>query len=126
VKKLRPKEKAFVEAYCGEAKFNGTQAAITAGYSEKTARVAASKLLTKVNIHEAVERFMAKASERANVTIDSLIGELDENRAVALDAETPQASAANAATLGKARLCGLDVHRVEAKVEVNDDSDFDW
>ena len=52
-----------------------------------------------------------------NVTVSSLIDELNENRRVALSAETPQASAANAATMGKAKLCGLDVVVAESNTE---------
>ncbi|MGB3327304.1 MAG: terminase small subunit [Thermomicrobiales bacterium] len=36
-KPLNPRQEAFVRAYCGEARFNATAAAITAGYSERSA-----------------------------------------------------------------------------------------
>lgn len=45
--------------------------------------------------------------QRHNVTVDSLLAELEEARQ-ALSAETPQSSAAVAATMGKAKLVGLD------------------
>lgn len=51
---LSNKQQAFIEAYLGNG-FNATKAAITAGYAERTARSAASRLLTNVNIAEAVK-----------------------------------------------------------------------
>ncbi len=123
---LNDRERKFVESYCSDAKFNGTKAAINAGYSEKTARSKASQLLTKVNIQDAVQDFMNKESEKASVTVQSLIEELNENRRIALEAETPQASAANAATMGKARLCGLDVQKIENSVKVIKADDNEW
>ena len=44
VGKLTPKQERFVEAYI-ENKFNATQAAITAGYSKKTAMEQGYKLV---------------------------------------------------------------------------------
>lgn len=48
-------ERRFVNFYVADPKRNRTQAAIKAGYSEKSARSKASQLLTKVNISEAVK-----------------------------------------------------------------------
>lgn len=50
---LTPKEAAFVREYLVDA--NGAKACERAGYSKKTARSQASRLLTKVNVAEAVE-----------------------------------------------------------------------
>ena len=47
-------------------------------------------------------------SERNNITVDTLLAELEANRLAALNAPTPQVSAAVAATMGKAKLLGLD------------------
>ena len=52
-------------------------------------------------------------TKRHNVTVDSLIAELEEARIAALTAETVQASAATAATMGKAKLMGLDKQLVQ-------------
>jgi hypothetical protein len=57
--RLKGKQRAFVEAYVGEAKFNGKAAAITAGYAEKTAVVKASQLLTIVNVSAAIDAAFA-------------------------------------------------------------------
>ncbi|WP_250230020.1 terminase small subunit [Anaeropeptidivorans aminofermentans] len=39
---------------------NGTQAAIRAGYSEKTARVTVAKLLTKANIQNRISKLQGR------------------------------------------------------------------
>lgn len=51
---LTTKQRAFVEAYLSNG-FNATQAAITAGYSPKTARAMGSENLAKPDIKAAVE-----------------------------------------------------------------------
>ena len=53
--KLTPKEKLFCNSYISNG-FNGTQSAITAGYSKKTANVMASQILTKLNIKEYIKK----------------------------------------------------------------------
>lgn len=50
-KPLSKMEQKFVEAYAG----NGEQAAIIAGYSKKTARMQASRLLTRANVIKAIK-----------------------------------------------------------------------
>lgn len=47
---INDREKRFCDLYLGPCKFNGTQAAIKAGYAKKSARITASKLLTKANV----------------------------------------------------------------------------
>jgi len=49
---LKPKQQRFVEEYVID--WNGTQAAIRAGYSKTSAKVTASRLLTKANIKSAI------------------------------------------------------------------------
>ena len=63
------KQRAFVEAYCG----NATEAALQAGYSEKTARITAAKLLSKGNIQEALK-------EREDKRLASLIATREERQ----------------------------------------------
>lgn len=48
---LTAKQRAFVEAYAG----NATEAALQAGYSARTARSIGQKLLTKVDIQQAIK-----------------------------------------------------------------------
>lgn len=56
--KLTDKQKAFVQAYCGQARFNATKAAELAGYSATygSMRAIGSENLTKPNIQEAISK----------------------------------------------------------------------
>jgi phage terminase small subunit len=55
---------------------NGTQAAIRAGYSPRTAKAQASRLLTKVNVAEAIEAGQRAIAERAAITADRVMQQL--------------------------------------------------
>lgn len=68
---LTPKQKCFVEEYLID--LNQTQAAIRAGYSEKTANEQASRLLANVNIKKAIEAAMAERSKRTQITADMVL-----------------------------------------------------
>jgi len=54
-KEFTPKERKFILTYCSNG-YNGSQAAIKAGYAKHSARITASKLLTKSNIKKEVAR----------------------------------------------------------------------
>lgn len=56
---MTPKQRAFVEAYAG----NATEAALKAGYSEKTARFIAAENLTKPYILAAIRERQEKESQ---------------------------------------------------------------
>jgi phage terminase small subunit len=62
---VSPKKQAFVDAYLVDR--NATQAAIKAGYSKKTAKQQGSRLLTDVDVQQAVEAGTQKASAIAGV-----------------------------------------------------------
>ncbi|TNE38296.1 MAG: terminase small subunit [Sphingomonadales bacterium] len=62
---MTPKQQRFVEEYLID--LNGTQAAIRAGYSAKTANEQASRLLAKVNVQKAVAEAQAKRSEKTGI-----------------------------------------------------------
>lgn len=70
---LRPKQAAFVEEYLID--FNGTQAAIRAGYSVKTARKMASENLTKPDIIDALARRRVELAEANEVTPEKVAAE---------------------------------------------------
>jgi phage terminase small subunit len=70
--KLTAKQQAFCESYVANG-FNATQAAITAGYSEKTAKDIGCENLAKPNIAEYIFEFKAKASEKALVTTEDIV-----------------------------------------------------
>lgn len=69
-----PREQRFIERYVESN--NGTQSAIVAGYSVKSARTIASQLLKRRNIKEAIERRNAELMDELNFTPDRIIREL--------------------------------------------------
>lgn len=73
-RKLSPKQAAFVTEYLID--LNATQAAIRAGYSEKTAYRIGSELLQKTSVREAIEKAQAKRTERTEITADRVVTEL--------------------------------------------------
>lgn len=62
---LSDQQKQFAKEYAVD--FNGTQAAIRAGYSKKTAGSQASSLLKKLNIQEEIAKNIDTRSEKAEV-----------------------------------------------------------
>ena len=74
---LTAKQQAFCENYVANG-FNATQAAISAGYSEKTANVMGAENLSKPYIAEYITSFKEKASERAIVTVSDVVGWLSK------------------------------------------------
>lgn len=72
--RLTPKQAAFVKEYLID--LNGAQAAIRAGFSERTARTKASQLLDLPHVKEAIEAEMAKRAERTEITQDYVITNL--------------------------------------------------
>jgi phage terminase small subunit len=72
--KLNAKQKRFVEEYLID--LNATQAAIRAGYSEKTARQMGTENLAKPVISAAIEEAIAKRAERTEITQDMVLREL--------------------------------------------------
>lgn len=113
---LTAKQELFVSAYCANG-FNATQAAIEAGYSPDSAREIGCENLTKPAISEAIDSYKLSIKKNHGITISGLIEELEEARLAALNAATPQTSAAVAATMGKARLAGVDKQVVEMTVK---------
>lgn len=104
---LTPKQQRFVQEYLKDQ--NGTQAAIRTGYSEKTAKQQGSRLLTDPRILAAVRAGQQKVAKKAEVTVDSLMAELEQARKLAM--KEKQASAAVTATMGKGKLAGLLVEK---------------
>ena len=71
---LTDKQKMFCREYLVD--LNATQAAIRAGYSQKTARSIAQENLTKPDIGEYIQQLMKERSDRTNVTADKVIQEI--------------------------------------------------
>lgn len=71
---LTAKQQRFVAEYLID--LNQTQAAIRAGYSEKTAAEQASRLLTNVKVSEAVQAAMKARSDRTEIDADWVLKRL--------------------------------------------------
>jgi len=110
---LTPKQSIFVDQFMSD--FNATRAAISAGYSPKTAGAIGAENLTKPLISAAIKKRQAVLADAHDITLKSLLDELDEARSAALGADTVQSSAAVAATMAKAKLCGLIVDKQDTK-----------
>ena len=71
---LKDKQRKFCEEYIID--FNGTQAAIRAGYSKKTAKEQGARLLTNVNLQHYLTELKQKTAEDSGITKKQLIDEL--------------------------------------------------
>ncbi len=76
-RQLTVKQERFVQEYCANG-HNATQAAISAGYSEATARQQACRLLTNANIQKAIHEFFSAAALQAGITTHRVLSELAE------------------------------------------------
>lgn len=117
-KTLTPKQQRY-DRFVSEMLVDGnvTRSAKAAGYSEKTAYSQGHRLLKNVEIANAIKEGRKDIARRNELTIDDIIRELEEARTAALTAESPQSSAAVAATMGKAKILGLIVDKTENKHE---------
>lgn len=73
-KGMTARQARFVREYLVD--LNGTQAAIRAGYSERTANEQAARLLAKVSVRQAVQEAMAAREARTEITQDMVLREL--------------------------------------------------
>ena len=79
----------------------------------ETVHKRACELMDNGNVAGRIAQLREELAQRGRCTLDSLLLELEETRVSALNRETPQCGAAVAATMGKAKLCGLDKQLVE-------------
>lgn len=80
--KLKDKRQKFVEEYLID--LNATQAAIRAGYSEKTAKSIGQRLLTFVDVQKAIQEAQNQRSERVQITQDDVLRDLQELRDICM------------------------------------------
>ena len=91
MKKLTAKQERFVAEYLID--LNATQAAIRAGYAEKSADVEGSRLLVNAKIAAAVAAAQAKRSERTETTQDYVLATITETIERCKQADTYNANA---------------------------------
>lgn len=72
--KLTDRQKRFIAEYLVD--LNATQAAIRAGYSEKTAKQIGSDNLSKIDIKTEIERRQGKTSAKLEITQEAVVREL--------------------------------------------------
>ena len=72
--KLTPKQQRFADEYLVD--LNGKQAAIRAGYSEKTAEAQASRLLSNAKVQHYIQKRKQDRVERTEITQDMVLYEL--------------------------------------------------
>lgn len=76
---LTPKQSRFVQLYLEPGQkgyFNATQAAIGAGYSEKTAGQIGERLLKKVEIQKVIGKAQSKTAEKSEITRERWLREM--------------------------------------------------
>lgn len=100
---------------------NGTQAAIHAGYSARTAQQQASRLLRQPQIKSSIEARQQQASRATQISLHDLLAELELARVQAL--ENGHCGAAISATMSKAKLLGLDSPQARPNEQNNEDFD---
>lgn len=71
VRKLNARQQAFVREYLID--LNATQAAIRAGYSEKTAAEQASRLLRNVNVKAAIAKAKQERANKVELTAERVL-----------------------------------------------------
>lgn len=114
---LTPQREAFARAIAkGGTQADAYREAFPASkkWKDNAVHVKASALMADGKVRVRVDELRAKAADKVAITVQTLIQELEEARAAALQAgPSPQSSAAVAATMGKAKLLGLDKQVVE-------------
>lgn len=109
--KLTPKQEQFCLLYIelGDASEAYRQSYHCSKMKPETINVKASELLKNGKIAVRVQELHDSHRQRHNIVVDDLLDELEEARQAALKAmPSPQCSAAVGATMGKAKLLGLD------------------
>ncbi len=117
---LTVKQEKFCQAYVetGNASEAYRMAYATDKMKATSINSKAYELLNNGEITVRVAQLQHEHRTKHDITVSELLKELEEARKKALSAETPQASAAVAATMGKARLTGLDKVVIDLTADV--------
>lgn len=111
----RPKQENFAQYFVetGNASEAYRKAYKADGMKPETVHRKAKELMDNGKITARIEELQAEHAQRHRLTVDDLLDELEEAREMAKSKE--QASAMATATMGKAKLLGLDKQTVEVK-----------
>lgn len=77
MKKLTLKQERFCYEYLTNG-LNGTEAAIKAGYTPRSAKVTASRLLTNANVESKINQTRKEVAESAGITLHRVVRELSK------------------------------------------------
>ncbi len=123
--KLPPKQQLFIKEYLID--LNATQAAIKAGYSKKTARSAGQRLLTKVDISDAIQKGMDKRGEKIDIDAEYVLTKIKDavERCSAEDTYEANALLRGCELLGKHLELFTDKVKHSGKVDWEQVSDED-
>lgn len=112
---LTPKQERFCQLYIelGNASEAYRQAYNASKMKPETINTKAKELLKHGLITVRISELQDEHKERHNTNVDDLIAELEEARQLAKDPAKPQPSAMVSATMGKAKLLGLDKQVIE-------------
>lgn len=117
-RKLTAKRESFCQEYI-KNKENGS-AAYRDSHNAKNMKAetitnAAYKILQRGDVRARIEKLRVEVAKRNEITCDSLVDELEEARLLAKNSS--QISVMVSATMGKAKICGLEKQVVDMKVE---------
>jgi len=112
---LTIKQEKFCTVYIetGNASEAYRQAYNSSNMKNETINRKAHEVLENGNVTARLNELKEKHAKRHEITVDTLLAELEENRQAALSAMVVQSSAATAATMGKAKLLGLLIDKQE-------------
>lgn len=107
---LTPKQENFCLAYLetGNASEAYRRSYDAENMTPESVNRKAKELIDNGKITARLEELRAPVIAKAQLTVEDLLRELEEARQLAMTAATPQSAAAVGATMGKAKLLGLD------------------
>ena len=107
---LTQKQENFCRAYIetGNASEAYRKAFNTSNMKTESVNNKAYELLKRVDVTARVEELRSEAAKRNEITVDDLLKELEEARVIAATGDKPQPAAMVSATMGKAKLLGMD------------------
>lgn len=112
---LTPKQEKFCKVYreTGNASEAYRQSYDAENMNPNTINRRAFDVLENGKIKARLSELGAATAKRHAITVDDLLAELEEARQAALGCESPQSAAAVGATMGKAKLLGMDKQIVD-------------
>ena len=123
---LTPKQEKFCLVYMetGNASEAYRQAYDAQSMKPDSVNRKAKEVLDNVKIAARLAELRAPIIAKAQLTVEDLLKELEEARRLAIDTEAP--APAVSATMGKAKLLGLDKQIIENTHRIIDDGSHEW